>query len=145
MRVLILLLVGVSIGCSACHINPSGRSIDREKALRVSNQFINTLQTGKFDDALSLMEPDFVRTLDRTRAEVFAHKVLDSCGSAGQLTLSRDEVGNEFYPDGKINPMRKFIYAIPTTAASSKGCMIYVEIVQESNHIMVDKFGSTAE
>jgi hypothetical protein len=119
--------------------------MDRTKALKVSDDFVSALQSNRFDVALSLMEPEFIRTMDRTQAEGLARKTWNYCAFRDVVTLKRDEIGNYFYADGRINPMRKFVYGLPTTPSSPGDCVVYVEVVQENAGMMVVTFGTLKE
>lgn len=135
--VLVLLL---SPGCLVCNLAP-GASIDREEARKVSDSFMADLVNDKVAEAVELMEPAFVNSLQPKEAETNIRKLFEYCGRPTEYTLNHDEMGMRMNFDGRTMPMRKFFYDGATTANPRGVCLFSVEVVPGDNDLRVASFG----
>jgi hypothetical protein len=127
------------MGFVGCRKLPNGSSMDRRQAMQVSDAFIFDLQNDRLDDALNLMEPEFLRSIGSERAKALARYVFEYCGRPRQIALERDETGAALYADGPAKPLRKFFYSSSTATAR---CTFTVEVVPASGSFKVGRFGS---
>jgi hypothetical protein len=140
MKSVATVLLAIVVGCAGCKRVPTGAEMDRSRALKVSDAFISAIQNRRFDDALSLMGPENVQSINRTQIERIALEALDYCGRPGQVVLERDEIGVFLYASGKKSPMRRFIYGSPTPGSD---CIFYVDVVPGADGEEVAKFGAS--
>ena len=116
----------VMVLCIGCGLIPSGASIDYGAARKVSDSFMADLVANKVNDAVSLMEPEFVRTVGNEQAEAALRKLFNYCGRPLDSELKHDEIGFKMYLDGHRNPMRKFYYAASTDQNAKGVCFFSV-------------------
>jgi hypothetical protein len=99
------------------------------------------LVANNLNDAVGLMEPDFVQKLGRAQAEAALRKLFDYCGRPLDSEFKHDESGFKIYEDGHKNPMRKFYYAA-TTDQNAKGvCFFSVFVVPHQTGLKVTEYG----
>jgi hypothetical protein len=60
----------IALLCTACSVMPNGGTIDYAAAREVSDSFMADLVADRLNDAVNLMEPDFVNTVGHAQAEV---------------------------------------------------------------------------
>jgi len=123
-----------------CHRVPDGTTINRDEAMKTSYNFIVAVQVDHTDEAIALMEPEFLQSVGREKAQTLVRSVIDFCGPRTSFDLRRDETGIQFYERGLSKPMRRFIYA----GKESDGvCYLFVDVVPGVNgSLRVVKFRS---
>jgi hypothetical protein len=127
--------------CLGCGLVPTGESIDYTAARKVSDSFMADLVADKVNHAVSLMEPEFIRTVGSEQAEAALRKLFDYCGRPLDSEFKHDEVGFKIYLDGHKNPMRKFYY-VATTDQYAKGvCFFSVSVVPNQTGLKVTEYG----
>jgi hypothetical protein len=127
--------------CVACAAMPNGRAIDYAAARKVSDSFMAALVANNLDDAVGLMEPDFVQELGRAQAEAAVRNLFDYCGRPLDSELKHDETGFKIYRDGHKNPMRKFYYAATTDQNAQGVCFFSVSVVPYQTGLKVTEYG----
>ena len=131
----------VIVLCLGCGLVPNGASIDYAAARKVSDSFMADLVANKVNDAVSLMEPEFVQTVGSGQAEAALRKLFDYCGRPLDSEFKHDETGFKIYLDGRKNPMRKFYYAA-TTDQNVKGvCFFSISVVPNQTGLKVTEYG----
>jgi hypothetical protein len=138
LKVRIILVMILFLGCG---LVPNGASIDYPSARKVSDSFIADLVANKVNDAVGLMEREFIRTVGNGQAEAALRKLFDYCGRPLDSEFKHDETGFKIYLDGHKNPMRKFYYAA-TTDQNAKGvCFFSVSVVPNQAGLKVTEYG----
>ena len=141
MRNIIVGITSIVLLCMGCAAMPNGRTIDYAAARKVSDSFMAALVANNLDDAVSLMEPDFVQELGHAQAEAEMRKLFNYCGRPLDSEFKHVETGFKIYPDGHKNPMRKFYYAA-TTDQNAKGvCFFSVSVVPYQTGLKVTEYG----
>jgi hypothetical protein len=130
------LVVLFLIGCSWL---PSGATIDYAAARNVSDTFMADLVANKVNEAVGLMEPDFIQTFGRAQAEAAVPKLFDYCGRPLDSEFKHDETGFKIYLDG--HPMRKFYYAATTDRYPKGTCFFSVSVVPDKTGLKVTEYG----
>jgi hypothetical protein len=136
-----IVLTLVMILCVGCGLVPNGASIDYATARNVSDSFMADLVANKVNAAVSLMEPEFIRTVGSEQAEAAIRKLFDYCGRPLDSEFKHDEVGFKIYLDGHKNPMRKFYYAATTDQNARGVCFFSVSIVPNRTGLKVTEYG----
>jgi hypothetical protein len=134
------IIIAVSV-CMSCNLVPNARTVDYAGARKVSDSFMADLVTNKIEDAISLMESEFVQPLGRTQAEAQVRKLFDYCGRPLDSEFKHDETGFKVYLDGHKNPMRKFYYAATTDQYPKGTCFFSVSVVPDHAEFRVTEFG----
>jgi hypothetical protein len=122
---------------------PSGSTLDRAEAQRLSDSFMSDLVADRADRALDKMEPEFIQSAGgKTRAEAGLRSLFDYCGRPLNNELKHDETGLYVYKDGrKPAPMRTFYYSAKTTQYEKGVCFFAVRVVPGDNEMRVVNFG----
>ncbi len=134
------IILDVSL-CGGCNFTRNGRTVQYARARKVSDSFMADLVANKVEDAVSLMESEFVQPLERTQAEARVRKLFDYCGRPLDSEFKHDETGFKVYLDGHKNPMRKFYYAATTNRYPKGTCFFSVSVVPDHDEFRVTEFG----
>lgn len=141
MRLRLVIAISTVLLFGACGLVPSGSSIDRGDAQKVSDSFMSDLAANRVDDALNRMEPEFIQKIGRPEAEAATRRLFEYCGRPLDSEFKHDEVGFKIYADGRRKPMRKFYYAATTSQYPKGQCFFSVEVVPDDGGFKVTAFG----
>jgi hypothetical protein len=99
------------------------------------------LVANKVNNAVSLMEPEFIQTVGSGQGEAALRKLFGYCGRPLDSEFKHEETGFKIYMNGHKNPMRKFYYAA-TTDQNPKGvCFFSVSVVPNQTGLKVTEYG----
>ena len=141
MRSLGIVALIAAVALCACHTIPTGASMDRAYAQRLSDAFMADLIANHADLAWNKMEPELVKAMGPIQGEAAIRGLFDYCGRPLEFELRHEEIGTFFYPDGRKNPMRAFYYSGKTDQHSKGFCFFAVRIVPSAGGMAVVNFG----
>lgn len=137
LHVLLLCLLSLS-GCALRGVFSTSRptpandnSAEREAARQLSDSMADDLVNNRRAALLAKMEREL---RDATGAEAFnlaVDQMLAAYGSPVEAEYRMDEIGTKTYPDGRSKPMRKFWYAVRTTAHERGSHFLFIEVTTD--------------
>src|SRR2546425_7254942 len=137
LAVIVVVVTSACTGVSVSRLPP----VDRESALKVSDEFMSDLVGDRVQDALAKYEPGFVAAMEPAEAESSVRALFDYCGRPLDSELKHEEVGVVAFPDGRKKATHQFIYAATTTAHAKGECFFAVTLVSEPGGPRVTNFG----
>ena len=90
---------------------------------------MTALMQGQFDVVFDRMDPSFLTTLDRSRANAAIQKLFDYCGQPVGLQFDRDEARYMTSTAYASRPIRRFKYASTPTRQGKDACIWSVDIM----------------
>jgi hypothetical protein len=102
---------------------------------------MSNLVQNRVNDAVNLMEPEFIQMLGPTEAEAQVRKLFEYRGRPLDSEFKHDEPGFKIYPDGHKKPMRKFYYAARTDQFAKGLCFFSISVVPSTSGPKVTEYG----
>jgi hypothetical protein len=133
---LLLLAAMGMIGCASQSADVS--TLKPEGARTTADAFMADLVADRVGDALQLMDTDFAQT---SGAEAQLRRLFEYCGRPLEFEFKHQEEGFKVFMNGTRKPMRKFYYAGKTTQYPKGECFFGVDVVADSNRMVVTTFG----
>jgi hypothetical protein len=138
-----MLVAFALISASACSGASSDRlpPVDREAALKVSDEFMSDLIADRIGEAVAKFEPAFAAGLGAGEAESGVRSLFGYCGQPLDSELAAEAVGVKVYPDGRRKSTHQFVYSAATTTHAKGECVFAVTMVTEATGPRVTNFG----
>ena len=137
----LLVVIPTILFLNSCNTTLVSTSIDRSAAQKISDLFMAKIVADRVEDALGLMEPEFLQYGSTAQLATGMRGLFDYCGRPLDSEFKHDELGSKLYPDGRKKPLRKFYYAATTTRHLKGECFFSVEVVPSGNELKVTSFG----
>ncbi len=120
-------LVAIFVSLPLTGIAQTAKSGGKETA----DAFMRDLTTNQIDDALDLMETDFLKAIGgRAPAKSAVERLFEYCGRPINIEFQHEERGYKLYLDGRRKPMRKMFYDAATDRNPKGVCFFSVGVVQ---------------
>jgi hypothetical protein len=116
--------------------------VDIAAMQKVSDAFMDALIANKPEEAVGLLDPEYVKKVGRAGAAERIMKFFDYCGRPLEREYKQSEAGVQNYPDGRRSPSRKFYYR-PATDQHPKGnCWFTITVVPNPAGPRVTEYGA---
>ncbi|MBZ5608115.1 MAG: hypothetical protein LAP38_07655 [Acidobacteriia bacterium] len=126
----LILMLGVIHALAAAQVDKAKSSGSSNGWKKTAESFMNDLVTNHIDDALDLMEPDFIKAVgSRSKAKSALERLFDYCGRPLDSQFQHEERGFKVYLDGRRKEMHKFFYDATTNQYPKGVCFFAIDVV----------------